>query len=275
MTPANSPPDVDRALVQAAGLFSGTLEGEPRYGWRRKSAGSRLRVAQGQADWLRVQFAEEGQINEKTWDGEVLASKFDLKAKPRLYQARDWIDSGYAWRATLSAFVPFPVCSSSPELRSELLLSDDWFNGLRGTLSGLEGIRTERVCCRQDLITRRVQERFGDVDARIEQWVTCHGDVHWANLTSPELYLLDWEVWGLGPKGLDPAFLLGFSGLLPKVQKDVWHHFADLLSTRDGRICVLFVCAELLRMIELYDDHPDLRRSLDELASATLAAMGR
>lgn len=51
---------------------------------------------------------------------------------------------------------------------------------------------------------------------------------------------------------------------------DVYRHFEDVLVTRDGKKTLLFACAELLRMIDIYGDHPALGQPLERLADAIL-----
>jgi hypothetical protein len=46
-----------------------------------------------------------------------------------------------------------------------------------------------------------------DLDTRVPAWGTAHGDLHWANLTGPQLTLLDRERWGRAPLGYDAAHL--------------------------------------------------------------------
>ena len=39
-------------------------------------------------------------------------------------------------------------------------------------------------------------------------WTTTHSDLHWGNVTGPELCVLDWESWGRAPAGYDTSILL-------------------------------------------------------------------
>jgi hypothetical protein len=50
-----------------------------------------------------------------------------------------------------------------------------------------------------------------EAPTQIEHWDIGHGDLHWANVTAPQFMLLDWEHWGLWPRGYDIGRLLGCS----------------------------------------------------------------
>jgi hypothetical protein len=64
-----------------------------------------------------------------------------------------------------------------------------------------------------DAMTLSFPQFFGiPAPTRVER-VTGHGDLHWGNLTTMPLTLLDWERWGLVPFGYD-AGLLHASSLL-------------------------------------------------------------
>ncbi|MGH3905370.1 MAG: hypothetical protein ACRDTE_14450 [Pseudonocardiaceae bacterium] len=39
-------------------------------------------------------------------------------------------------------------------------------------------------------------------------WTTAHNDLHWGNVTGPELCVLDWESWARAPAGHDAGILL-------------------------------------------------------------------
>jgi hypothetical protein len=109
-------------------------------------------------------------------------------------------------------------------------------------------VSTERIAVEQDSLTTRLHDVFGEViDTDIRVWTTAHADLHWANLTCPDLYLLDWEGWGRAPAGLDAATLYCHSLLAPETAQQVYHRFADMLTTPDGRLAQLYAAARLLQ----------------------------
>jgi hypothetical protein len=167
-------------------------------------------------------------------------------------------------------YVKARPCSSTPELTHRLSLTDRWWAELRQSLQSVSAAATARKNTRHESFSRRIGDRFGyHVDTRVQTWTTAHGDIHWANLTRPDLSILDWEVWGTAPFGLDVAFLKCFSLLRPEVVDQVERTFGDWLATRDGKLCQLFAVAELLRMVEIHGDHPALRLPLLRLGLRT------
>jgi len=265
--------DIDGMLAEAASRFGGTFIGTVKYGWNKKSAGCLLRRGRREV-WLKVQFADPNHFNERSWNGEILSANIEGICKPRVLEYTDWETAGVLWRALLMDAIEERLCSPTQEISSDLQLPQDWYNSLRSSLVNLAVVKTDRISCRQDLINRRIAERFGtSLNVEVDEWITCHGDLHWANLTCPRLFILDWEGWGLGPKGLDPALLLGVSGLAPTVGLQIRRTFSDWLGTRSGLIALLFVAAELLRMIDLYGDYPALQKPLEQLGSDALDAL--
>jgi hypothetical protein len=73
-------------------------------------------------------------------------------------------------------------------------------------------------------------------------------ELHWANLTAPELRLLDWEAWGQGPWGYDQATLYAYSLLRPDAAARVRDAF-PLLGTPQTYAAEAVVCAELLQTV--------------------------
>lgn len=242
-------------------------EGEVKYGWNKKSAGVKA-IDNSNIYWLRVQYRKKEYKLDKLWYGEIDSANFSQIKKPILINYLEWHTDTLTCRLDILEYIPFAVCSSTPHLQNDIQLSATWLKDLKSSLENLQEIQTERIAVRQDLISRRIQERFGDrFSPSISEWVTIHGDIHWANLTKPECWILDWESWGLGPKGFDAAFLYCFSLLKPVFAEKIYETFRDDLDTKDGIISQIFACAELLRMIELYYDYPILKEPLEKHAS--------
>ena len=264
--------NLQQAIERAAPILGVSLTANaPRYGWGKKSVGAIVVMADGNEAWLRIQFVERDRLNSRQWSGEVEANSISGVKKPHILRFEDWREGDIAWRATLMDLVTYEPCSSTQELRSSLMLDDQWFLDLKQSLQNLQHVSTRRVCVRQDLVNRRISQTFGSsVDTTVRGWTTCHGDLHWANLTCPQMFILDWEGWGQGPVGLDAAFLLAFSLLSPDMAHRIRREFAQDLNSHDGMLSVLFACAELMRMIDLYDNHPDLKAPLKALAGTTL-----
>jgi hypothetical protein len=117
-----------------------------------------------------------------------------------------------------------------------------------GVLEKVAAATTDRVAVRQEYIDRAVPAFLGIPAPPVTHWATVHGDLHWANLTAPELRLLDWEAWGQGPWGYDQVTLYAYSLLQPDVADRVRDAF-PLLGTTQTYAAEAVVCAELLQTV--------------------------
>jgi hypothetical protein len=244
----------------------------PAYGWHYKSIGSKVSDGSGTSRWLRVLAEKKNETNDRIWLGVKSAGQIHGVNKPGWYGDYEWEDGEYHCRADILEFVSDRPISSSPELHSQIQLEEDWLAHLRNALEHLHVVKTDRIAVRQDLVTRRLREIFGDtVDAEITEWETSHGDLHWANLTKPQFWLLDWEAWGIAPKAFDAALLYCFTLQQPEIAKLIYNRFRDWLDTPSGRKAQMFACAELMRMTKLYSDHPQLYPFLEQHAKRLIA----
>ena len=257
------------ALISSARFFQSEVIGELRPGWHGRSLSSKVvSTENGSVSWLKVRFFTIKHRNSLAATGEREAVLLDpVINKPRLKDQIEWQEGPHIWQADLLECIPEHACSSNPVLRESIGVSNEWLADVQQSLERIASIKTERISVRQDLITRRIEAYFGlNLETKVELWTTSHGDLHWGNLTQSKLYFLDWQSWGRGPLGLDAAFLLCFSGLVPEIAAAVRSQFQQQLGSRDGRISMLFACAELMRRIEVYGEHPNLLPWLQTLA---------
>ncbi|WP_334186963.1 hypothetical protein [Noviherbaspirillum sp.] len=266
-------PDVFRALRYALSKLGYIYQTcEPKYGWHKKTAGIATRSKCGGEYWVKVRFRELDTPPDKLWLGEIDLPNIPGIKRPALERYFEWIENGIVWRASVFAYIKDSPCSPSPELIGDVSITRDWLDTLDMSLRNLASVKTVRCAIRQDLVNRRIHERFGrDVFVDVSSWVTGHGDLHWANITREECWILDWESWGTVPFGSDLAFLYCFSLMSPKVADIIFRRFELQLCSVDGKISLLFAIAELLRMIEVHGDHPGLRVPLLNEASKILA----
>ena len=264
--------DTDIILIEGLKLAKLKSRGQTAYGWNQKSAGCEVENVLGEIFWFKVQFRNQKDGLDKLWFGEIEASNFQHIQKPKILSTVQWETGTLICRGDLYNFIPFKVCSQTPHLKEKIVLNDDWLNSLSNSLHNLNSVQTDRISVRQDLINRRIKERFGDyIDTTITNWVTIHGDLHWANVTEKECWIFDWESWGKGPAGLDAAFLYCFSLLQPIVAEKIYATFNEELNSPDGLISQLFTCSELLRMFELYQNYEELVEPLKFHASNLIA----
>jgi hypothetical protein len=234
--------------------------GERKEGWHGKSLGVELAIG-NERFWLRVKARRTGVVPDRLWNGEREAVVFDgLVRKPKLIEVHDWVDNEIHWRSERMTFLARPVASATPELQVPVNTGDAWFEDLRSALTAIASVTTARVAVRQDLVTRRIQSVFGpEANTVVTKWITAHTDLNWANVTSGQLWLLDWESWGTAPECIDIAFLLAFSLSHEQTATRVRAFFTKELASPAGQLAQRFVCAELLAMSSAHDDSPILR----------------
>lgn len=247
-------------LSRAAAHFDLTTVGEPVFGWRLRSISARAEGFEGPR-WLRVVSQEPEWAHGDHWTGTKEANAITGIAKPQVLGVHEWVD-GRCQRAEVMTVVPVPPCSPTDTLRSQLDLGTEWWSALTQSLDIIAHTPTERVYCDQAKVSDRIQERFGpDAATTVTEWETVHGDLHWSNLTCPQLAILDWELWGRGPAGTDAATLLCYSLLVPDIANKVQKTFVNQLGSPTGRIAQLYVIARLLRRVD-GGDFPDLAAAL-------------
>jgi len=130
-------------------------------------------------------------------------------------------------------------------------LPDAWWSALSASLDALATQSAPRLATpdtetvTQDLVTATLGEVFPEVtDTTVEEWLPAHADLTWANVTGPEFCMIDWEDWGMAPRGLDGATLWGNSLAVPALAERVWRERRPDLETRSGRLMALFFCAK-------------------------------
>lgn len=267
-----SPPPTDadtermtRAHRSSASALGVTIVGPPVWGWHGRTLGRRALHSEHGLCWLRLLSAPAGEAGGKLWEGTALAAGlFPGVHKPELHALHDQQGDGHAYRAELTSYVTAPVLSPDPVLRQELDLPDQVLESLRRDTHTISQAVTDRVAVRQQWIDRRIPELTGQTAPQIRTWECAHGDLHPANITQ-NATILDWEGFGLAPRGYDAAMLYAYSLLAPRTADRIHDAFAPVLDTPDGRDALLVVTADLL-LSASRGDHPDLVPDLSALA---------
>lgn len=215
--------------------------------------------------WLRVMETLEHQRGGKLWTGTVEAGQAipaDVP-RPRLLRTRDWDRDSHSYRAELTTYVSTPVCSTTPALTSHIDLPDSWFGQLReavDTLAAYPPPPERSPVITQDYVHRALLRYIGTpaTETTVHRWSLAHGDLHWANLTAPDLNILDWEGFGPAPHGFDAAHLHAYALPQPDVAAQVRTTFADTLNTSEGRLAELVVAAIILQAADRDPVHAHL-----------------
>ncbi|MBL0886904.1 phosphotransferase [Myceligenerans indicum] len=219
------------------------------WGWRGRTLSGPVIVG-GARVWLRLASGRSGEIAQTFWRGNATAQR-DLPAavpRPRLLVRDEW--EAEPWRYAVEVF----ECSDRDPLNTRPVpsrplaigsLKDSWWSALRTALDDVATVPTDRFTVGPVWADKLVAEYFGPSDGP-HPWMTCHGDLHWANLAGPDLVVFDWEGWGSGPLGYDAATLLVHSLLAPDLAAEVRSRFADVLDGEHGRYAQQVVVAEQL-----------------------------
>ncbi|MBO2455434.1 phosphotransferase [Actinomadura barringtoniae] len=247
------------AFNEAATQLSCEREPEASMAWGHngRTLGVSVNAPSGRRAWLRVMEAPAGKAGGKLWTGteEAATTLPDEVPRPHLLRAMDWAQDQHAYRAELTSYVPAPVCSQSPDLTKAIDLPHEWWSRLRqasNLVTQTPAPDTRPPVISQDYIHRTIPRYLGEVDINttVQRWSLAHGDLHWANLTGPQLTILDWEGFGPAPHGFDAAHLHAYTLPVPDLAARVRATFADVLSTQDGRLVELTVAAILLQAAE-------------------------
>jgi hypothetical protein len=209
--------------------------------------------------WLRVEARTAARVTALGWGGVETAAALTGIAKPDWYRSVSWHDPVHKvwWRADETQFVTDSSVTAGGTLRRDPALPDRWWATLRDSLAALADQPAPRAAKLLDATAdqQRIRALAGracaglgvaPIDAQVDQWVSAHGDLTWANLTAPKCLLLDWEDWGRAPRGLDPATLLLGSLTIPTLAHRIQTEFAGEPTSQSGRITTLALTAELL-----------------------------
>ncbi|WP_097917033.1 hypothetical protein [Streptomyces sp. b84] len=229
------------------------------WGWRGRTLGRPATGPYGPG-WLRVVHSPAEKARGKLWTGPEDAERLvpRLVPRPRLHLVREWTEGDDAYRAELYDCVADGALSPSPVLTETPRLTAAWWSGLRTALGHLSTVRTERTAVRQAYLDRAMPKCLAFLDGPVPTappaWSTAHGDLHWANLSGPELSILDWEGWGMAPAGYDAALLHAYSLAVPGIAERVRMELSGILASDAGRFAELVVITELLQSAERGDN---------------------
>lgn len=218
---------------------------------KRRSIGGRT----DRDTWVRIERRGFDRIGDQGWNGTEAAAVLHGVSMPEWYTGLAWRapDELAMWRADEMELIATPPVGQGALVIEDPRLPDSWWKALNTSLDALAGQRTPRVATpdtdtiTQELVTATIREVFPEiVDTTVDEWMPAHADMTWANVTGPEFFLIDWEDWGMAPRGLDAAALWCNSLAVPSLADRVRRERRPDLESRSGRLMALFYCAKVV-----------------------------
>lgn len=242
--------------------------GHPSFGWNDKSVGSEVRTSSGRVLWAKMCSAPRDKANGREWEGEKTASHWQVPWKPKVHYLHEFGEEIRTQLIIIDKVSGAIIGERQHWLASGSSIPDAFLIELREALRWLQGVSTDRVNTRFDLVRRRISERWSiNIDYADCVWETIHGDLHWKNIAGPRLEIIDWEGWGIGLEHQDLAFLIALSSLDQVLESRIRRVFRGSVVARSLTLAELFVTAELLRTSETHGEHPDLVPALTALGT--------
>lgn len=236
---------------------------------KRRSLGGRT----GRGTWVRIERRGFERIGPQGWNGTEAAAVLQGVAMPEWYQGLAWRAPGepVMWRADELELVPSPSVGKGALVLEDPGLPDAWWEALNASLDALASQQTPRIATpdtvtiTQEQVTQTLGEVFpGVANTWIERWTPAHADLTWANVMGPEFSLIDWEDWGMAPRGLDAATLWGNALAVPGLADRVHKERRADLESRDGKLMSLFFLSKIVGPYA-YDEDPLLAPARKEV----------
>ncbi|MFF1497215.1 phosphotransferase [Streptomyces sp. NPDC058304] len=218
---------------------------------KRRSLGGR--TARG--TWVRIERRGFERIGRQGWNGTEAAAVLQGVAMPEWYQGVAWREPGepVMWRADELELIASPPVAKGALALEDPGLPDAWWEALNASLDALAEQGTPRIATpdtvtiTQEQVTQTLGKAFpGIVDTRIERWVPAHADLTWANVMGPGFSIIDWEDWGMAPRGLDVATLWGNALAVPALADRIHQERRADLESRDGKLMSLFFLSKIV-----------------------------
>jgi hypothetical protein len=266
--------NLEEAFAEACRTLDLALLEEPRRSDWLKAIGGLVRGPDGIPYWMKV-TGICGPPATRLREGEESSAAIAGVPRPAIHKIHDWTAKSVHWRALLMAPGPSPTVGSSMSFGRDVRpVTDHWLECLKSALDGLGQVVTSRLRFPREHIVRRLTRRFGaHAPYAADEWRAAHGDVNWGHVTAPDFCLLDWEMWGLAPRGFDAATLIVRSSGNPELVERLRVVFAEDLDTPSGRVAQLLSCDEMLSFIEAGWVAPRFYRPVADLARQVLRSV--
>lgn len=217
---------------------------------KRRSVGART----DRDTWVRIERRGFDRISVQGWNGPEPAAVLSGVAMPQWFAGSAWREPSepVMWRADEMELATSPPVGQAALVIDDPKLPDGWWASLNASLDALAEQPPPHIATpdtetiRQELVTATIHEVFPAVtDTTVDEWSPAHADLTWANVTGPEFCMIDWEDWGMAPRGLDAATLWGNALAVPALAERVWSERRADLESRSGRLMALFFCSKV------------------------------
>lgn len=203
--------------------------------------------------WVRIEVRDLARSDGQGW-GIECASILGGVAMPAWHEGVSWIDRerGVMWRADETEYIADNPVKPGGILTTDPQLSETWWATFNSSMAALAAHTTTRTATPNlepitgERFSATIQNVFPGVDPTITEWTAAHADLAWPNLTAPTCYLLDWEDWGMAPRGFDAATLWSASLAVPALADRVYRQRQADLDSHTGKLVQLYHCAELI-----------------------------
>jgi hypothetical protein len=257
---------LDKAFMRACRSLRVTPMPDRIHGFQAKSCGGLVRSADGSPQWLKVSGVPLGTTNPRR-EREKAMPVLDGLRTPQVLATLTWRSRGIEWWAVAMTPVSSPTVRDFLDGGGSLAHDEAWLGRLKATLGQLARIPTTHRYLSEPYVAAAIRERFGpDAPTIATEWHTAHGDLSWPNLTVPDLFLYDWETWGLAPRGYDAAYLMVQSIWNIDLMHRLEREFAGEFATPSGCVGLLVACAEMLNHIEASGFDPAHARNVEAIA---------
>ncbi|MCC0094604.1 hypothetical protein K7B10_07365 [Streptomyces flavotricini] len=205
--------------------------------------------------WVRIERRGFERIGLQGWNGTEAAAVLQKIAMPEWYRGMAWREPGepVMWRADELELIASPSVGTGARVVTDPGLPEAWWTELNASLDALAEQQTPRIATpdtvtiTQELVTGTLGAVFpGVADTRIERWAPAHADLTWANVMGPKFSIVDWEDWGMAPRGLDAATLWGNALAVPELADRVHRERRADLESRDGKLMSLFFLSKIV-----------------------------
>lgn len=244
-------PDADD-LAEACRRLGVEPVGPVRFGGDKRSIGTVVAGPNGERSWVKVSGIQGAATND-TRQRELAAPSIAGLPKPAILNSAQWVVDDVHWLALQMTLAPFPTIEEGLWAgENARAVSDGWIASLKAALDLLGQSATTQYPMSERFMQKLIVRYWGkDAPHRIDEWRCAHGDLHWGNLTAPDLMLLDWECWGLAPRGFDAATLVVHSVGYPDLIRRIETAFAGDLMTPSGRVALLAMAAYRMEQIDV------------------------